>query len=199
GQGRIATAIVLTASGVVLALTPFFLPGIGGTMAGVMSAFLLITAGALAGPAIVAWLAERGLRATAPLGWASGHLALANARGFSRRLTPAVVPPALLVALGTVQSSFDRTTVAAAGEQLAAGLHADLVVDASGGTTAEQVAAVPGVTATLTTASIPADVKIEDDDEEMPLFDSLSWEAGALTVLPSGVGSDVLDLDVREG
>lgn len=199
GKARIATAVYLTAGGIVLALTPFFLPGIGGTMAGVMSAFLLITAGALAGPAIVAWLAERGLRATAPLGWASGHLALANARGFSRRLTTAVVPLALLIALGTVQSAFDRTTVAAAGEQLTAGLHADLVVDASTGTTAAQVVAVPGVAATFATAAIRADVKIEDDDEEMPLFDSLSWEAGSLAVLPRGAGSDILDLDVREG
>src|SRR5699024_5553577 len=129
GRGRRLAAAWVAGVGVVVALAPFVVPGVLGSAAGAGSALLLITAGALAGPAIVAWCAPHGPRPAAPLGSPGAHLALVNARGFSRRLTTAIVPLALLVALGTVQTSLDRTMSEGAELQLRDALGTNLVVE----------------------------------------------------------------------
>lgn len=126
--------------------------------------------------------------------------ALLNARGHSRRLTAAVVPLALLLALGTVQTSLDATMVRAAQHQLTAGIDADVVVRAPAGLGAEQQARleeVDGVAAARGTATVPVEAKVDEDDE---LFSSLEllWEPAALLVVPATVG-DVLDPDVTSG
>ncbi|MEP7762878.1 ABC transporter permease [Sanguibacter sp. 25GB23B1] len=201
GRGRTITAVWLAGAGLAVALVPFFSPGLMGTAAGASSAFLLITAAALAGPVLVAWVSEHALRLSSPRGWASGHLAMANARGFSRRLTSAIVPLALLLALGTVQSGVNRTAVEASGMQLEAGLKADLVVDASTVTPDEvtKIGSLPGVAEVVSTGVTSADVKVDADDEDIPALDALSWEPTALRVLPSGMTTDVVDPQVTAG
>ena len=201
GRGRRITAAVLGAAGILLALIPFVMPGMMGSALGSTSAFLLVAAGALAGPMIVAWMAERALRLVRPLGWASGHLAMANARGFSRRLSTAIVPLALLLALGTVQSAVNKTAVEAAGAQLSDGLRADVVVDA-GGLSADhlaEIAGLPGVAAAVSTGYAMAEMKVESDDDGFSGFDSLSWEQTGLRVIDPRTTTAVIDPLVSSG
>ncbi|MBL7570746.1 hypothetical protein, partial [Escherichia coli] len=76
------------------------------------------------------------------------RLAVANSRGFSRRLTGVLVPLAVALSIGTIQVVADRSVVVATADQLRDGIHAHLVVTAPGGLSAEQTAAagrVPGV------------------------------------------------------
>ncbi|VTR78702.1 ABC transporter permease [Cellulomonas hominis] len=196
--GRRTTALVLAAGGLAVAFVPFVLPGVMGSAAATTSAFLLIIAAALLGPLLVRWAAVRGLSLLGPRAAAAPTLALANARGFSRRLTGAVVPLALLLALGTVQSGVSSAVVDAAEQQVRDALTADLV--AEGPVTAEQaaeVAASPGVAEAARTTLVPAEVRIEEEDEDMPLLDGLSWEATALRTVP--VEGDLVDPDVRSG
>lgn len=201
GRGRRITAAALAAGGLGLAVIPFIAPSMMGVAAGTMSAFLLIAAAGVAGPLVVAWAAERALRVAHPTGSASTHLAMLNARGFSRRLTSAIVPLALLLALGTVQSAIAKTSVEAAEKQLEEGLHADLVVDATQATPeqVDEITQLPGVAAATGTALASAEVKTEADDEDMAMLDGLSWEATGLRVLPSGTTTDVFDPKVTSG
>ena len=201
GRGRRITAAVLGAAGLVIALVPFVMPGMMGSALGSTSAFLLVAAGALAGPMVVAWMAEHALRLVQPLGWASGHLAMANARGFSRRLSTAIVPLALLLALGTVQSAVNKTAAEAAVDQLSDGLRADLVVDAGGVSSDRlaQIAQLPGVRAAVSTGYAMAEVKVESDDDDFAGFDSLSWEQTGLRVIDPGTLAAVIDPQVSSG
>ncbi len=201
-RGRSRTAAVLAVAGLVVALVPFVVPGLLGGAAATTSALLLLVAAALVGPLLVRWGAERGLRRGRG-SRAVPTLALGNARGFSRRLTGAVVPLALLLALGTVQSGVGRAVAEAAEQQLRAGVAADLVVQDRGsaaGVAPErvaEVAALPGVAEAGVTALVPAQVRIDQDDEDLPFLDALSWEPATLrTVPPDG---DLLDPDVRAG
>lgn len=201
GRGRRITAASLAVAGVMVALVPFAVPGTMGSAAGASSALLLITAGALGGPLLVAWTAEHALRRVQPWGWASGHLALANARGFSRRLSTAIVPLALLLAMGTVQTSFDKTAVEAGGAQLESGLHADLVVDTHDvpGDQLDELARMPGVADAAHSGITMAEVKVEKDDEDFAALDALSWEQTSLRVLAPGATTAVIDPKVTSG
>jgi putative ABC transport system permease protein len=182
--GRRVTAAALLVAGLLVAGTPFVLPGTLGSAAGASSAFLLISAAALGGPAIVTAAARRAARATRSSRHAAAVLALVNARGFSRRLTAAIIPLALLLALGTVQTGVNGSVVAAAGAQLRAGLLSAAIVTGSQGVTAEQAAAVvstPGIDAVLASATVPAEVKTDSDNEGD--LGGLSWEQTGLRVL----------------
>jgi putative ABC transport system permease protein len=197
---RATTAAVLAVGGLVLACVPFVAPGLLGSAAASTSAFLLLIAAALIGPLLVRWAAERGLALTAGRPHAVPTLALANARGFSRRLTGVVVPLALLLALGTVQSGVNGAVVDASEQQVRESLTADLVVTAPDGVTDAQaaaVAALPGVAEVGTTALLPAQVRVEADDEDLPFLNGLSWESTALRTVPAGSG--LVDADVRAG
>lgn len=199
-RARVVTAVVLVAAGLAVALVPFAAPGLLGSAAATTSAFLLLIAAALIGPLLVRWSAERGLALTAGRGRAVPTLALANARGFSRRLTGVVVPLALLLALGTVQSGVNGAVVDAAEQQVRDALTADLVVQAPDGVTAGQaaeVAGLPGVVAAGSTALVPAQVRVDAEDEDLPFLDGLSWEATALRAVPADGG--LVDPDVRAG
>jgi putative ABC transport system permease protein len=197
---RVVTAVVLVGAGLAVALVPFAAPGLLGSAAATTSAFLLLIAAALIGPLLVRWAAERGLALTGGRGRAVPTLALANARGFSRRLTGVVVPLALLLALGTVQSGVNGAVVDAAEQQVRDALTADLVVRAPGGVTAGQaaeVAGLPEVAAVGTTALVPAQVRVDAEDEDLPFLDGLSWEATALRTVPAD--DALVDPDVRAG
>jgi putative ABC transport system permease protein len=182
--GRRVTAAALLVAGLLVAGTPFVLPGTLGSAAGASSAFLLISAAALGGPAIVTALARRAAEATRSSRHAAAVLALVNARGFSRRLTAAIIPLALLLALGTVQTGVNGSVVAAAGVQLRAGLLSDAIVTGSEGVTAEQAAAVasaPGVDAVLASATVPAEVKTDGEGDGD--LGGLSWEQTGVRAL----------------
>ena len=126
-------------------------------------------------------------------------------RGFSRRLTTVVVPLALVLAAGTVQTSVDRAVGTAATEQLRAALRADLVVTGprrrglDGDVAA--VEAAPGVDHAYPLAGPTA--RIRTDDEDVPGLSALSWETcrcgcsrpGPATVDPGVVDGSLTDLD----
>jgi putative ABC transport system permease protein len=194
---RRITAISLLALGIVVAGTPFVVPGTLGSATGAISAFLLLSAAAVAGPAIVGAIARRAARATHSSSNAAAMLALVNTRGFSRRLTAAIIPLALFLALGTVQTGVNGTTVAAAGMQLRAGLGSDVIITSPDGVTAEQAAAVastPGISAVVASSTVPAEVKV--DSGSAP--DALSWEQTGLRAV-NGSTSGLIDADVTAG
>ncbi|MBJ2122537.1 ABC transporter permease [Arthrobacter sp. MSA 4-2] len=194
---RRITAIVLLAAGIVIAGTPFVVSGTAGSAAGATSAFLLLSAAALAGPVIVGAIARRAARATRSSRNAAAMLALVNTRGFSRRLTAAIIPLALLLALGTVQTGANHTTVEATGVQLRAGLGSDLIITSPDGVTAEQAAAVastPGIDAVVASSMVPAEVKLDLEDE----FGDFSWEQTGLRAV-AGSTSGLMDAKVTAG
>lgn len=198
GQVRRVLAVVTAVLGVLAAGTPVVVPGTIGAATAATSALLLIGAAALAGPLLVTAVLDRVGRWTA--GWRSpaGRLAIANTRGFSRRLATAVVPLAVALALGTVQSTTDRTVSAAATEQLRDGLHADLVV--TGVLEPADVAAVagtPGVEGSVALASTT--LQVRTDDEEVPGLAALSWESQSVRVLPASGPGDLYDPGVVDG
>jgi putative ABC transport system permease protein len=192
-RGRTTAAAVLAAAGLGTALVPFVLPGLLGSAAATVSAFLLIVAAALVGPVLLGWVARRGLGLRDR--GAVGILALTNARGFSRRLTGAVVPLMLLLALGTVQSGVNVAVLDAAERQVDEALHADLVLTGDPAAL-ERVAALPGVSAQITTVRT-AQVRVDQDDEDLPFLDGLSWESAGLRTVPTD--GDLVDPDVRRG
>lgn len=199
--GRRIAAGVTALAGLGIAATPFFTPGLVGSAAGATSAIVLVVAAALAGPLLVQWAARRGLAVTrSGVGGAASVLALLNARGASRRLSAAVVPLALLVALGTVQTGTDAAVDRATADQLVAGLPADLVVTSSGGVTADQlerIAAVPGVRATTTMRDRAGSVQVEEPDEDLGGLGGLEWEPTVVRGLSADTRS--VDPDVRSG
>jgi len=193
---RRITALGLLATGVLVAALPFFMPGTIGSAAGATSAFLIIGAAALAGPWVVGTIARTAARSTASSRNAAGVLALVNTRGFSRRLTSAIIPLALLLALGTVQTGVNGSLVAAAGLQLRDGLGSDVIVTSPDGVTAAQAEAVssaPGVEA-VASSVVAGEVKVDDDDD----LGGLSWEqTGVRTV--DGDTDGLIDLGVTAG
>ena len=195
-RGRSVAAVVFLLLGVVSASVPFFEPGTIGSATGATSALLLITAVALGGPFIVSAVARRAARATSNSRFASAMLAAVNSRGFSRRLTAAIIPLALLLALGTVQTGVNATVVQASGMQLRDGLGSDVVVTSSEGVTAEQLAAVasrPGVDAAVGSSMLVAEVRTENED-----INELSWEQTSVRSL-TGSPAGLIDVDVSAG
>jgi putative ABC transport system permease protein len=194
---RRITALSLLIAGLLVAGTPFIVPGTLGSAAGGTSAFLLIGAAAVAGPALVGSLASRAVRATRSSRHAASVLALVNARGFSRRLTAAIIPLALLLALGNVQTGVNSGAADAAGAQLRAGLGSDLIVTADDGVTSEQAAAVastPGIDAVVPSSIVAAEVQVDADEE----LGGLSWEQTGLRTI-SGDATGLVDPQVTAG
>lgn len=197
---RIA-ALATAATGLLTAGIPLVLPGTIGSAAGASSALLLITAAALAGPLIVQHGADWVAQMVRPTHRPSLILAVANARGFSRRLTTAVIPLALLLALGAVQAGLNTALAATAEVQLRAGVQSDLVVTSASGLTPDQVqelASSPGVSALTATTTFSGEARI-DLDEEVDALGSLLWEPTAVRTLSGQDGSFLLDPQVRAG
>ena len=194
---RRITAIALLVAGLLVAGTPFIAPGTLGSATGATSAFLLITSAALAGPAIVGAIARRAARATRSSRNAAGMLALVNTRGFSRRLTAAIIPLALFLALGTVQTGVNGSLVEAAGMQLREGLGSDVIVTSPDGVTPEQATAVAsarGVEAVVGSATVTAEVKVDSEDD----LGGLSWEQASVRTI-DGSTANLVDVGVTAG
>ncbi|MGP9617090.1 FtsX-like permease family protein [Arthrobacter sp. AOP36-A1-22] len=180
---------------------PIILPNTIGSASGASSAFLLVAAAALGGPAMIGWVARAAVRLflSGPAGPAV--LAIANTRGFSLRLTTAIIPLALLLALGTVQSGVGVGTVGAAGLQLREGLEVNLVVSSPTGLGTEnatEVGQVPGVESAMASSTVPVSTKLEDDDEDLALFNDFLWEPGALRTVGDHPGR-FLDPGLTQG
>jgi putative ABC transport system permease protein len=171
------------------------MPGTMGSAAGSTSAFLLISAAALAGPAIVAFAARRAARASRSSRVASLMLAVVNTRGFSRRLTAAIIPLALFLALGTVQTGVNSSIVQGAAMHLRDGLGSDLVITSPDGVTATQLAEItsaPGVDSLVASSAVPAEILTQDVDGQT------TWEASGVRAL-TGSPAGLLDADVTSG
>ncbi|WP_170127498.1 FtsX-like permease family protein [Kineococcus rhizosphaerae] len=195
-RARTWTAAALAATGLAAAGTPAASSGTTATATAASSALLLVVAAALAGPLLVRWAAGRAVGRIGGRG-AATTLALLNLRGSARRVSAAVVPLALLVSLGVVQSGTNQAVVRAAGDQVRAGLRADLVATADGLTTPDirSVAAVAGVSGVTVSGSLPASVRVDLDDDD--LGGRLSWEAATVRTL--GADRSGLDLAVSSG
>lgn len=201
GRARLITAAVLAASGLSSAFSSVAVPGTIGAAVAATSAFLLVGAAALAGPLLVTRLLGRSSSLISRTGGVSTAMALANTRGFARRLTTAIVPLALALSAGTVQTSVDETVSEAATRQLDAGLHAELVATPAGsdGLMAGQVdriADLPGVRSATALSTVGTQVRTD----EMPsALSGLAWEPTQMWVLPEGGPGDALDPDVTAG
>lgn len=194
GPVRRTSALVVAGLGLAAAFSPVFMPGTMGAAFAAVSAFLLIGAAALAGPVLVAWLV--GVLSRLPGGPAT-QLALANTRGFSRRLTLVVVPLALALGVGTVQATVDETVAVAGTHQLEDGLKADAIVTGDLDTaTIDAVSSAPGVDAAVPLASVPAQVMLDEEDAFMG---ALAWEPLQVRALPTAGVEGLLDPDVVDG
>lgn len=194
GRSRRVSAQVVAGVGLVSAFSPLVVPGALGAATSAISAFLLIGAVALAGPALVAWVLER--TGTAH-GSPSVRLALANTRGFSRRLTTVVVPLALALGVGTVQASTDDALKRASAAQLSAGLDVDLVVTGpAAGNHLAELSSVTGVDDAAAVASVVVKVRTDDESEWLG---SLGWEPVSMFALPAEGMDGMLDPSVVEG
>ncbi|MBC7633249.1 FtsX-like permease family protein [Aeromicrobium sp.] len=203
GPVRRITAGVAAVAGLVMASTPLILPGTAGSVLAGSSAFLLVGSAALAGPLLVEFSFSRvanvgaGL-AGAPVRLAPVRLALGNLRGFSRRLTTVVVPLALLLAVGTTQTTVDRVIHQAATSQLRAAIGTSLVTTSESGLTEQQLTTlrdIHGVDGVVPLADVPAQVRTDDDD----LPDSLVWESTQLRIVPPDVDPTSFDPQVSRG
>ncbi|WP_284303149.1 FtsX-like permease family protein [Mobilicoccus caccae] len=201
GRLRLTLAAGCAVAGLLSALTPWVIPGaIGGATAG-GSALLLITAAALAGPWLVQQVFDRVAAPLAGRGGASTQLALANTRGFSRRLTSVVVPLALVVTFGIVQNLVAATLGAAGTQQLSDGLRSDVVAASSRVLTPDvldRVADLPGVRTATPTGTTTAELRSESDDDD-PFGARFSWEPVAVRLVPATDATDLIDLGVTAG
>ena len=199
GRVRRVAALVLGLGGLVVACSPLLVPGTLGAATAATSAFLLVAAAALAGPLLVSWTFDRAARlGTSGRSHATTRLALANVRGFSRRLTTVVVPLALMLAVGTVQTSVNEAVTRAADQQLTDALGADLVVSHPTGLTPADVAtvgALEGVSVTPLSA-VPVEVRTEEDEG---FGSALAWESAGFRVVPAATSPDALDPGMVDG
>lgn len=193
GWIRKGFALVTLAAGLAVAFTPLWVPGsVGGEIAGI-SAFLLIGAVALAGPWLVARTFGRTvLLAGARIG-APARLALHNVRGFSRRLTTVIVPLAIALAVGTIQTSVNSALGQASEQQLRAAVTADLVLTAAT-SSPSGLTAVPGVAGVAPLTDVPVQVRTDDEGPDI-----LAWESTTLRAMPADVPPSVFDPDVTDG
>ena len=149
GKKRLASGFALVIAGLAAGtVLPLAIPGQAALAGAAGSVLLLMIGAAVLGPYLV-----RGVTGlVAPvltLGRVSGYLAVANMKANSRRLSGAVVPLALAMAMASVQLFSLTTAEAAAADEARTGMTADFVL-ASGGTglspaVADAVRKVPGV------------------------------------------------------
>lgn len=195
GPVRRGLALATGAAGLVAAFSPLVVPGTIGGATAATSALLLVGAAALAGPLLVGRAFGRAADLPGARTGAATLLALLNVRGFSRRLTAVVVPLALALTIGTVQSSVDAAIGTAGREQLRAAVTADLVVTDVPRGRIGALSAVPGVSDVAPVADVPLQVRTDEDD----LPDALVWEPAALRVLLPGTPTSLLDPGVTRG
>lgn len=195
-RARIITGAAFGVLGLSMSLLPAFLPGDAAAAGAGSSALLLIFSVALLGPLLVRAV----IRAVGgPLRRstrASRVLAAANAESHSRRLSSAIVPLALAIALGCVQF-FSQTTVAAeAADQSIRGVTADLIVGAPAGISPailDSVREIPGVSAANPVVRSQV-LPVTRGDEAGGAVTPISAQG-----IDSAHAASTLDLDVVEG
>ncbi|HJX44973.1 MAG TPA: FtsX-like permease family protein, partial [Geodermatophilus sp.] len=158
-----------------------------------LSAFFLIGAVALAGPLLVARTFGRTVLLAGARTGAPTRLALYNVRGFSRRLTTVIVPLALALAVGTIQTSVNSALGQASEQQLRAAVTADLVLTGDP-SAASELTAVPGVAGVAPLTDVPVEVRTDFEEPDI-----LVWESAALRTVPADVPSSVFDPGVTDG
>lgn len=189
GRGRAIAAVSTAVLGAASATLAFVAGGMAGAATAASSALLLIIATALAGPVLVGRISRWADAALRERAGAAATLALRSARGHSRRLTGAIMPLALLFALGLVQVGSGEILTRAAEVQLRDALDADLVVTGARPDDLAAVERLPGVASAGWTGSFPASVRTDADERTgIPLLDALSWEQAVLTVVPASEG-----------
>ena len=197
-RARRVTAMICALVGLGAAFSPLLIPGTIGAASAGASALLLISAAALSGPLLIGWLLRDGASPSSTVGRAPVRLALANSRGFSRRLSTAIVPLAVALAVGAVQTSTDSTVATAAAQQLRDGLSANLVVAEPAGVTTAQVAAIRDTTGVDSVATLSSAAVQVQTDSEGP--DLLAWESATVRGVPEGQPTSAsIDPDVNEG
>ncbi len=197
---RLRVALVFLCLGVLAATAPFGFGGLMGVASGASAAFLLITAAALGAPTLIRGIAQK---ATLVLSRHRSGLSLivaTNARGHGKRLTTAIIPLALVIAMGTIQTSSDAIVSTAATEQYADSLKADVVITGAAIDTHDmltRVQAVEGVTTAASSTLVPASVRTDDDDD-LPFLERLLWEPTVIRVVNGDI-SALVDPQVRSG
>lgn len=197
GSVRRMSSVALAMGGLAAALSPLFVPGTIGAASAASSALLLVGAAACAGPMVVHAVFAKAAQLARPGGRATTRLALTNVHGFSRRLTAVVVPLAIVVGVGTMSSSVDRTLELAAHQQLADAIGADLVAVPStpvDRADLDRLADDPAVAAVAPLGSMTTQVRSDPD-----LPDALAWELASLRVIDLAAGTDLLNPDVTSG
>jgi putative ABC transport system permease protein len=193
GWKRGGFALVTLVAGLAIAFTPLWTPGtLGGETAG-LSAFFLIGAVALAGPLLVARTFGRTVLLAGARTGAPTRLALHNVRGFSRRLTTVIVPLALALAVGTIQTSVNSALGQASEQQLRAAVTADLVLTGDP-SAASELTAVPGVAGVAPLTDVPVEVRTVDEEPDVQV-----WESTRLRTVSADVPSSVFDPGVTDG
>lgn len=189
GAARRVAGIALLVTGVAAGIAvPLLVPGIAGAGGAAGSVLLLLIGTTLLGPSLM----RIAVGLVAPVlhrGRVSGYLAVANTRANARRLSAAVVPLALAVAMASVQIFSVTTASAAAADQARTGLTADFVLTGgSSGLSREVTAAVrqlPGVRSALPV--IRTQVQLE-----FPMFDEVEVESfAAQGIEPEHQGMDL--------
>ncbi len=202
GRIRWIAAIIVGILGLAASFTPLFFSGvIGGAVAG-SSAILLICAVALAGPPVVIWLLDRVTPVLGRSRRASVELAAANSRGFSRRLAGAIVPLAMVLAFGAVQTVTNATISSESSRQLDDSLTADLIVAGPAGISADladEILTSPDVTAAVPLRSATLGISTGSDDDNPFGSGGPAWEATPARAVPADVSTSTLDLDVANG
>lgn len=197
GVPRALIGCLLLAGGLGLSLLPLIIGGDAATGAAAMSVIALVISVALLGPRLVSVairLSGRLIRRGAPVG---GYLAAANTAANSRRLTSAITPLVLAIAIASVQLFTGTTRMAVAADQARAGLVADVVMSGQVGLSpqfADQLAADPKV------AAVTPVIRTQVIGEYvLPGARNASRRSfGAQGVTPTGL-SRTVDLDVRSG
>jgi putative ABC transport system permease protein len=196
GWTRRGFALVTLVAGLAIAFAPLWMPGTVGGEAAALSAFFLIGAVALAGPLLVARTFGRTVLLAGARTGAPTRLALHNVRGFSRRLTTVIVPLAMALAVGTVQTSVNSALGQASEQQLSTTVTADLVLTAPPSSPSE-LTAVPGVAGVAPVTEVPIEVRVDEDDASLP--DDSVWESTGVLTVPPDVPRSVFDPGVTQG
>jgi putative ABC transport system permease protein len=195
GTKRRAFGVGFIAVGVVAGtVVPLVVPGVAGISGAAGSVLLLMVGTALLGPHLMR-IATATAAPVLNRGRISGYLAVANTRANARRLSGAVIPLALAVAMAAVQVFTITTADAAAADQVEAGVTADFVLSGQSGLAPEVVDAVrqvPGVRTALPVVQtqVVLSYPMLDDIENEPF--------AAQGIAPEHVGS-TMDLGVTSG
>lgn len=188
GVGFIAAGLL---SGTVL---PLLAPGIAGVGGAAGSVLLLMVGTAMLGPHLMR-IATATAAPVLNRGRISGYLAVANTRANARRLSGAVIPLALAVAMAAVQIFTITTAEAAAADQVEAGVTADFVLSGRSGLSPEVVNAVREVPNVRTALPVVRSQVLL----EFPMFDDVETEPfAAQGITPEHLRS-TMDLAVTSG